>query len=109
MISRFNALSALLLAASLAACSQTSDAPPVSANSNASSQAPQPANSLPEGSAVNAPITSQTGVVGETQVAPTPRIRRPARPARPHRRLFHRRSSATAPVAPAAPTGTTPQ
>lgn len=106
MMSRFNALSALLLAASLAACAQTSDAPPVSANSNAASQAPQPANSLPEGAAVNAPITSQTGVVGEAQVAPTPRIRRPARH---HRRLFHRRPSTTTPVAPAAPTGTTPQ
>ena len=103
---RFNALSALLLAASLAACSQTSDAPPVSGNSNASSQAPQPANSLPQGSAVNAPLTNPSGVVGETQVAPTPSVRRPAR--RP-RRPVHPRPRAAAPVAPAATTGTTPQ
>lgn len=109
MISRFNALAAVLLAASLAACSQTSMAPPMSGNSNASSQAPQPSNSLPEGSAVNAPLTNSTGVVGETQVAPTPSIRRPARRVR---RPVHRRprmARPATPVAPAAPAGTTPQ
>lgn len=103
MMSRFNVLSALLLAASLAACAQTSDMPPVSANSNASSQAPQPANSLPEGSAVNAPLSGQTGVVGETQVAPTPSVRRSARR---HRRPVHARMRTMAPMA---PTGTMPQ
>ena len=99
MMSRFNALSALLLAASLAACAQTSDAPPVSANSNASSQAPQPPNSLPDGSAVNAPLTSQTGTVGETQVAPAPTRASARRSTRRHRRpAAHRRAPAAAPV-----------
>ena len=35
-----------------------------------SSQAPQPPNSLPRGSAVDAPLTSGTGTVGVTRVGP---------------------------------------
>ena len=99
MMSRFKIMPALLLAASLAACAQTSDAPPVSANSNASSQAPQPANSLPEGSAVNAPLTGQTGVVSETQVAPTrTAARRPARRARRPIARVRQRQAAPSPA-----------
>ena len=72
--------------------------------------APQPANSLPPGDAVNSPITGQTGVVGTTEVSEPTRttVRRSTRRTR---RAVHRaraRARARA-VAPAAPTGTTAQ
>lgn len=100
-MTRFNTLAAVLLAASLAACSQTrvADTPPVSANSSASSQMPQPANSLPEGAAVNAPLNGQTGVVSETQVAPTrASAHRPSRRARRHVTRVRQRQAAPSPA-----------
>lgn len=102
MMSRLNTLSAMLLAASLAACAQgtpPANAPLTSTNSNSSSQMPQPPNSLPDGAAVNAPIASQTGVVGDTEVAPPARrvtARRPVR--RPRPAAYRARPPAAAPA-----------
>jgi len=65
----------------LAACSQESKAPPVSTDTGglsggSSSQMPQPPNSLPLGSAVNAPLDPGAGNVGTTRVGPSrPAIR----------------------------------
>ena len=58
----------LLLAAS--GCAQESKAPPVSVSSGGSMEEPEPANSLPLGSAVNEPLTGRVGNVGNTQVGP---------------------------------------
>ena len=53
---------------------------PVSSIGGASSSAqPRPPNSLPEGAAVNAPLTSATGAVSTTTVAPTAGTAAPAR------------------------------
>lgn len=67
----------------LAACAR--DTRPTSAASSApvvsndplgtSMLTPQSPNSLPPGAAVNAPLTSPTGVVGTTSTAPTTRRR----------------------------------
>ena len=58
MISRFNSLAVLLLAASLAACSTGSNTTPTDVGT---SSMPQPANSLPPGDSVNAPVAPPTG------------------------------------------------
>ena len=76
--------SAVFALASLGACAGPTDhsmhsptdhsmhPQPVSSIGSASSSAqPQPPNSLPEGAAVNAPLTSATGAVSTTTVAPT--------------------------------------
>ena len=56
-------------------CTAESQQAPVSSLSPASigpsSQSPQPSNSLPEGSAVNAPLTGPVGNVGTTRVGPS--------------------------------------
>ena len=57
-----------LLAAS--GCAQESKAPPVSVSSGGSMKEPEPANSLPLGSAVDEPLTGQVGNVGNTRVGP---------------------------------------
>lgn len=66
----------------LAGCAQESRMPPVSTSNPASltgaaSQMPQAPNSLPLGSAVNAPLDPPEGIVGRTQV--TPNAYRPLR------------------------------
>ena len=71
-----------LAGALLAGCARESRMPPVStANpqslTGAASQMPQPPNSLPLGSAVNAPLDPPEGVVGRTRV--TPNTYRPLR------------------------------
>lgn len=60
-------LSALLLAASLAACSTSGPAIPPS-GVGSSSQMPQSPNSLPPGDVTAAPMAADTGIVGRTQV-----------------------------------------
>lgn len=57
----------------LAACADESRAPPVSTDSSRimpSSQMPQSPNSLPQGSAVNAPLTGRAGDVSTVRVGP---------------------------------------
>lgn len=65
-----------------AGCAAESRQPPMSSSSPASpgaaSQEPEPPNSLPRGSAVNAPLTTQPGDVGTTRVGPS--TVRPVRP-----------------------------
>ena len=55
-------------------CAAESRQAPVSSLSPASigpsSHEPEPANSLPRGSAVDAPLTGQVGTVGATRVGP---------------------------------------
>ena len=65
-------VTALLLLFLLAAsgCAEESKAPPVSASSGGSMKEPEPANSLPLGSAVDEPLTGRAGNVGTTQVGP---------------------------------------
>lgn len=65
-------VTALLLLVLLAAsgCAQESKAPPVSVSSGGSTKEPEPANSLPRGSAVDEPLTGQVGNVGNTRVGP---------------------------------------
>ena len=61
----------LLLAAGCAAESRQAPVSSLSpASPGASSQEPQPTNSLPRGSAVDAPLTGQVGNVGSTRVGP---------------------------------------
>lgn len=61
----------LLLAAGCAAESrQAPVANTAGPNIGASSQEPQPSNSLPRGSAVDSPLTGQVGNVGTTRVGP---------------------------------------
>ena len=76
--------SALFALASLGACAESADhsrhARPVPSVGRASSSAqPQPPNSLPEGAAVNAPLTPATGVVATTPVSPAAGTAAPAR------------------------------
>ena len=62
----------------LAGCARESTAPPIStAPVGDASQMPQPQNSLPLGSAVDAPLDPSAGNVGTTRVGPS----RPVRPA----------------------------
>ncbi len=65
-------VAALLLLPLLAVsgCAYESKAPPVSTSSGGSSKEPEPANSLPLGSAVDEPLTGRTGNVGTTRVGP---------------------------------------
>lgn len=65
-------VTALLLLFLLAApgCTQESKAPPVSASTGGAQKEPEPANSLPRGSAVDEPLTGRVGNVGNTQVGP---------------------------------------
>lgn len=64
----------VLALGSLGACAPSNPStgqPPVSTNVTGSSGTmPQPPNSLPDGAAVNAPLTRPTGVVGTTRVTP---------------------------------------
>ena len=76
--------SAVVALASLGAYARPTDhsmhPQPVSSIGSASSSAqPQPPNSLPEGAAVNAPLTSATGAVSTTTVAPAAGTAAPAR------------------------------
>lgn len=72
----------LLPLLAFAGCAAESRQAPVSslapASPGASSQEPQPANALPRGSAVDAPLTSPAGDVGTTRVGPS--TVRPVRP-----------------------------
>lgn len=68
---RSSAAVLLLVVLSLAACAQESKAPPISTNAvGPSSQMPQAPNSLPRGSAVNAPLDPVQGNLGTTRVGP---------------------------------------
>ncbi len=61
-----------LVVLSLAGCAQDSKAPPVSTNTiGPASQMPQPPNSLPRGSAVDAPLDPAQGNLGTTRVGPS--------------------------------------
>lgn len=64
----------LFALASLSACAESADHSmhqrPVPTVGRSSTAQPQPPNSLPEGAAVNAPLTSPTGVVATTPVSP---------------------------------------
>ena len=56
-----------------AGCAAESKVPPMSSSRNspgAASQEPEPANSLPRGSSVNAPLTGPVGNLGTTRVGP---------------------------------------
>ena len=100
---RFKALSALLLAASLAACGSSGN-PPATIDTNASSQMPQPANSLPPGDSTLAPTAPGTGVVGRTRVGRSTRYAT-RHTVRRHRRAVHHRARRTT----TAPASTTAQ
>jgi len=71
MITRYAApMVAVLL---LAGCAAESKAPPISTSSSGtgpSSQAPQAPNSLPRGSAVQAPLDPPQGNISTTRVGP---------------------------------------
>ena len=68
---RSSAAVLLLVVLSLAACAQESKAPPISTDMvGPSSQMPQAPNSLPRGSAVNAPLDPAQGNLGTTRVSP---------------------------------------
>lgn len=123
-MSRFKFLPALMIAGLLAACAQDMSSGGLSStNPGSGSQMPQPANSLPPGDSVNAPIAGGTGVVGAAPVGPRVRRARPVvvsratavrtrRPVRHVRKVVrHTRPRAVAPAtAPATTTpGTTPQ
>lgn len=57
----------------VAGCAAESKAPPVSSSSNSSGSAqqePEPANSLPRGASVDAPLTGRIGNLGNTRVGP---------------------------------------
>ena len=70
------AISLMVLA--LSACAQESKAPPVSTDiSGGSQQEPQPANALPRGSAVDAPLDPVQGNIGTTRVGPAVRSSMP--------------------------------
>ena len=64
----------VLLAVLVAGCAGVSREPPVSLAQSAAggppNQQPQPPNSLPLGSQVEAPFTAPTGIVSTTQVGP---------------------------------------
>ena len=77
-MSPFKLIPALLIAATLAACAQGSSGLS-STNPNSGSQMPQPANSLPPGDSVNAPIAGQTGVVGQAAVGSSTEMGEPTR------------------------------
>ena len=66
---RVTALLLLLLVAA-SGCAEESKAPPVSVSSGGSMKEPEPANSLPLGSAVDEPLTGPAGNVGTTRVGP---------------------------------------
>ena len=60
------------LAASLAACAGESTAPPISTDAvGPPSQMPQPANSLPLGAAVDAPVLSPQDALVTTRIGPS--------------------------------------
>ena len=61
----------LLALASLGACAFESTAPPVSSATASRTAEPQPPNSLPDGSAVNAPLTPGAGNIATTRVGPS--------------------------------------
>ena len=67
--------SLLLAVLAIAGCAAESRQAPVSSvaplSAGPSTSEPQPSNSLPRGSAVNAPLTPSVGNVGTTQVGPT--------------------------------------
>lgn len=66
----------LLPMLAFAGCSAESTATPISTSRNspgAASQEPEPANSLPRGAAVEAPLTGRVGNVGTTRVGPATR------------------------------------
>ena len=64
----------LLAVLAVAGCAAGSQAPPSSSvrplAAGSSSSEPQPSNSLPQGSSVNAPLTPSAGDVGSTRVGP---------------------------------------
>jgi len=99
---RLNTLSAMLLAASLAACAQGRTPPgtPDISTSGGTESMPQPANSLPPGDAVAAPIESNVGNIGTTRVGPGTTT---ARRLTPQQRRARARMEA-----PISPTATTP-
>lgn len=65
----------LLSLASVAGCAQESRSPPVSSvrpnSAGPSNTEPEPANSLPRGSAVDSSLTQPDGNVGTTRVGPS--------------------------------------
>lgn len=66
----------LLPVLALAGCASESRVTPVTSSrvtGGAASQEPEPANSLPRGSAVVSPLTPAAGNVGNTRVAPAAR------------------------------------
>ena len=63
----------MLMTAFAFGCAQESKAPPVSVSSGGMEKEPEPANSLPRGSAVDEPLTGQVGNVGTTRVGPAVR------------------------------------
>ena len=68
-------IAALMLVTAFASvgCAQESKAPPVSVSSGGMEKEPEPANSLPRGSAVDEPLTGQVGNIGTTRVGPAVR------------------------------------
>ena len=77
----FLTLPALSLVALLAACGASSTQPPMSTSgAGGGNLAPQSPNSLPLGSSTDQPLTSPTGIVGQTNVggAPTARAGTPS-------------------------------
>lgn len=117
---RLNTFSALLLAASLAACAQGRTPPgtPDVSTGGGSQSMPQPPNSLPPGDAVAAPIEGNVGNVGTTRVGPstttarrlTPQQRRARARARVHTEAPNSPTSTTpSGITPPAPTVVPPQ
>lgn len=66
-----------LALAALGACAYESTDPPVSSPTASRTAEPQPPNSLPEGAAVNAPLTPAAGNVATTRVGPSTTTRAP--------------------------------